>query len=129
MTEAKTIYRCNGPKRRITDAALEKIIAKYLKMDEEGKAKLTDDHYQQFALMEETKGSATYGVAAVDLGGHVFGRDTEGPFERDLCGYNVTELIEAIPIDGEPHEVRCPKCGTVGSHVRTPVDVLAETEA
>jgi len=42
-------------------------------------------------------------------------RDKDGRLlepERVACGLDITELIEAVPWDGEVHKVACPQCGT-----------------
>lgn len=39
---------------------------------------------------------------------------------REGCGFDVTELIEAIPFDGQDHSVECPQCRTVASVMRAP---------
>lgn len=36
------------------------------------------------------------------------------------CGHDLTALMDALPADGLPHEVACPRCETVGTHMRTP---------
>lgn len=36
------------------------------------------------------------------------------------CGAELTALFAAMPADGRDHEIGCPKCGTVGTHMRTP---------
>jgi hypothetical protein len=37
-------------------------------------------------------------------------RTVEDPKKRKGCGTNLTELINAVPVDGVAHEVACPKC-------------------
>ena len=36
------------------------------------------------------------------------------------CGVELTALFAAMPADGQDHDVTCPKCGAVGTHMRTP---------
>ena len=39
---------------------------------------------------------------------------------RKGCGQDLTQLIDDIPSDGKNYDVTCPKCGNVGTHMRTP---------
>lgn len=36
------------------------------------------------------------------------------------CGEDLTEIIEAVPADGEEREYECPKCGNTGDVMKTP---------
>lgn len=38
------------------------------------------------------------------------------------CNTDITGLIEAVPVDGADHEVKCPRCGNVSSVRRLPAD-------
>jgi hypothetical protein len=37
-------------------------------------------------------------------------RTADNPKKRKGCGFNLTKLIGAVPVDGKSHEVPCPKC-------------------
>lgn len=49
--------------------------------------------------------------------------ETETEKIREGCGFDMTEVIEAIPQDGEVHDYECPKCGNTGTVRRTPPDL------
>jgi hypothetical protein len=36
------------------------------------------------------------------------------------CGADLTAAFAALPADGRDHEIECPRCGTVGVHMKTP---------
>lgn len=36
------------------------------------------------------------------------------------CGAELTALFAVMQADGRDYEIVCPKCGTVGTHMRTP---------
>jgi hypothetical protein len=42
-----------------------------------------------------------------------------GDSYREYCGVDITELIEAVPVDGDTHEVICLRCGTVNICTKT----------
>lgn len=41
------------------------------------------------------------------------------------CGQDLTAVFEAMPADGQDHEIECPMCGTVGTHMKTTADTEA----
>ncbi len=47
------------------------------------------------------------------------GNRLKGRPHRAGCGFDLTEMIERLPLDGEVHELTCPWCGNV-THVRRP---------
>ena len=47
-------------------------------------------------------------------------RTSPGMDERIPCGFDLTEIILALPEDGLDKLVNCPKCGTQISVMRTP---------
>jgi|SRR5215831_3870563 len=42
-----------------------------------------------------------------------------GDSYREYCGTDITDLIEAVPADGDTHDVTCPKCGAVNPCTKT----------
>lgn len=118
------IYRCAGAKTPITVDELNARIDKLFAGVEKGTVILTDD---QVARLKETRDEGLPNM--FDIGG-IFGLGNDGQaFVRNDCGFDVTELIAAIPADGELHEVTCPRCGVTGRHRTTPgAEVEPETE-
>lgn len=49
-------------------------------------------------------------IVRTDLTGYL---STNMPESRIARGEDIAELIEALPNDGEEHEIACPACGTV----------------
>ncbi|MCI0488925.1 MAG: hypothetical protein L0229_20225 [Blastocatellia bacterium] len=49
-------------------------------------------------------------------------RVSEDSAERAGCGLDITELVQAVEVDGETHEIECPRCGNVATVTRTPED-------
>ena len=123
--EFRITHRCAGPKLSLTREQLNDKIDRLL----EGTQKqpptviLTPD---QEARLKETRNEGLPNLFDI---GEVFGLGIDGQaFARQACGNDVTELIEAVPIDGEVHEVKCPKCGTIATVRRVPADE-AEAES
>jgi hypothetical protein len=123
----RIIYRCAGRKCPLTSEGLNAKIDKLFAGVEKGTVILTPD---QAARLHETRDEGLPNM--FDIGG-VFGLGNDGQaFVRNDCGVDVTELIEAVPFDGEVHEVSCPKCGTVATVRRVPseeVEAASETVA
>lgn len=113
--ESKIVYRCAGPKVEASEFALHQIINKLLEGKEKGTVILDDD---QVARLRETRDA---GVPNLFTIGQTFGLGNDGkPFVREDCGADVSGLIESVPADGEVHEVKCSKCGTVATAKRMP---------
>jgi hypothetical protein len=89
-------YSCNGPK-----------------YTEQQKQEQRDKHAAALAAKGVSPEEAA--EVAVQL-------DPYGPG----CGKNVTELINAVPEDGEVHGVECPNCGTVTTVRRAPAELVQE---
>jgi hypothetical protein len=117
-------FNCAGPKVERSKQWLEDQIESLLVGAEKGMVRLTD------AQAAQLKATAVEGAPGLfDIGG-VFGLGADGQaFERVPCGIDVTDLINAVPVDGEVHEVACPKCRTIATVRRVPSDNLsAEAE-
>lgn len=121
--EFKPIYRCAGPKVEATEFAMHQIINGLLEGREKGTVKLTED---EVAQLLETRDE---GVPHLFTIGQTFGLGQDGKaFIREECGVDVSDLIEAVPFDGEVHEITCPNCSTVSTVRRTPHEDNEELE-
>jgi len=49
-------------------------------------------------------------------------KTTETETIREGCGFDMTEVIAAIPDDGDVYEYECPECGNTGTVRKTPTE-------
>ena len=120
-------YFCMGP--RYSDKEREQVRKQMVEAERERR---------RAALVEEARMKAEdkdeeFDEDSVEVPAHMVQHvkaedyDPTVPWRRG-CGWDITEIIEAIPIDGREHVHQCPKCGTKGTHRRVPLADLEESD-
>lgn len=121
--ENQITYTCSGPKLPLSMDDLTARINKLFEQIENGTANISEDQQARLRETRDEGAPNTFDIAGL------FGLDSQGQaFVRQTCGQNITELIEAVPVDSEVHEVTCPKCGTVATVRRVPTSDLEQGE-
>lgn len=104
-------YTCKG--RRISVAEERERLRTRIRHHEH----LTKQVDAQHRTALDKKAGELHGqLAALD------GRDDAEEVARAGCGCDLTDVIQAIPEDGETYEPECPDCGLAFTVVRTPPD-------
>jgi|SRR5215831_19417791 len=98
----KITYNCQGPKRAIDDEEFAELLEQYKGVMAPGDIE---------ALKVEEGQPFSTGPIYHKGRGLAFIRTDSGKEVREHCGANITDLIEKVPVDGESHSVKCPKCG------------------